>query len=384
MSRIEEALARAARERETADPLAGAPGVPGAQGKPGTGAAPGQPVAMPRGVEAAVARAGDAHGAPTRPVTPPVTPSVTAGAPHHDAASPAAAGTAPGQASGQAPGQAPGQSPESAYGRTSGTMSSYSVGGAEGRAAYAVSTPRQVTLDQKLIASSGFGEPMSEEYRKIKGRLVSLARQKGMNLFMVTSSVMGEGKTLVSANLAISLAQEYDNTVLYIDADLRAPCAHGLFGVEASPGLSDCLMDGIPLHEALVPTGVGRLSFLPAGRQLTNPGELFASSMMRDMLHEMKRRYADRYVIIDTAPALPFAETRVLGRMVDGVLLVARENIATLNGLSKTLEALEGSNLLGVIYNDASHPSWPSFPGYGDRYGTNRYAYGAHRTGQGQ
>lgn len=376
MSRIEEALARAAREREAADTL---PGAPGAQGKGGAGAAPEQPVAMPRGVEAAVARADDAHGGPAPQVSPPVTPAVTMGATMGatPSATPSVASgplhrdTAPGVVQGTASGIARGNN-------------GYRAVGAEGRAAYADSKPRQVTLDQKLIAASGFDDPMSEEYRKIKGRLVSLARQKGMNLFMVTSSVMGEGKTLVSANLAISLAQEYDNTVLYIDADLRAPCAHGLFGVEASPGLSDCLMDGIPLHEALVPTGVGRLSFLPAGRQLPNPGELFASSLMRDMLHEMKRRYADRYVIIDTAPALPFAETRVLGRMVDGVLLVARENIATLNGISKTLEALEGSNLMGVIYNDASHPAWPSFPGYGDRYGTNRYAYGAHRTGQGQ
>uniref|UniRef100_B8DK48 Exopolysaccharide/PEPCTERM locus tyrosine autokinase n=1 Tax=Nitratidesulfovibrio vulgaris (strain DSM 19637 / Miyazaki F) TaxID=883 RepID=B8DK48_NITV9 len=241
---------------------------------------------------------------------------------------------------------------------------------------------RAVTLDPKLIAASGFDNPVSEEYRKVKEKLVSLARQKGMNLFMVTSSVMGEGKTLVSANLAISLAQEYDNTVLYIDADLRAPCGHELFGVDASPGLSDCLMDGVPLHDALVPTGVGRLSFLPAGRQLANPGELFASSMMRDMLLEMKRRYADRYIIVDTAPVLPFAETRVLSRMVDGVLLVARENLATISGLGKTQEAIEGANVLGVIYNDASHPAWPSFPGYGNRYGGNRYGYGNHRSGR--
>lgn len=244
------------------------------------------------------------------------------------------------------------------------------------------SVARSVTLDPKLIAASGFDNPVSEEYRKVKEKLVSLARQKGMNLFMVTSSVMGEGKTLVSANLALSLAQEYDNTVLYIDADLRAPCGHELFGVDASPGLSDCLMDGVPLHEALVPTGVGRLSFLPAGRQLANPGELFASSMMRDLLLEMKRRYTDRYIIVDTAPVLPFAETRVLSRMVDGVLLVARENLATISGLGKTQEAIEGANVLGVIYNDASHPAWPSFPGYGNRYGSNRYGYGNHRSGR--
>lgn len=237
------------------------------------------------------------------------------------------------------------------------------------------SPARQVRLDPKLIAAAGFDSPLGEEYRKLKERLVNMARHKGMNLFMVTSSVMGEGKTLVSSNLAISLAQEFDNTVLLIDADLRAPCGHLLFGIDPSPGLSDCLIDGVPLSEALVPTGVGRLSFLPAGRALGNPGELFASSLMKDMLHEMKRRYSDRFIIIDTAPVLPFAETRVLSHMVDGVLLVARENHATVDGVRSTLEAIEGANVLGVVYNDASRPSWPSFPGYGDRYGSV-YGYG--------
>ena len=352
MSRIEEALARAARERETAGNVPGAPGTAVAPG-----VAPDQMVAMPRGVEVAVGRLDDA---PAK--TAQVAPSLTQGW----AAAP----------SGPALGMGGGGTGDMATGAPSDP--------AENNGESSVFMPRQVTLDSRLIAASGPDEPMSEELRKIKGRLVSLARQKGMNMFMVTSSDVGEGKTLVSANLAISLAQEYDNTVLYIDADLRAPCAHSLFGVEASPGLSDCLMDGVPLHKALVPTGVGRLSFLPAGRQLPNPGELFASSLMRDLLLEIKRRYADRYIIIDTAPALPFAETRQLGRTVDGVLLVARENIATLSGFGKTLEALEGSNLVGVIYNAASYTAWPSFPGYGDRYGSNRNVYGAHRTGRGQ
>ncbi|WP_353117820.1 XrtA-associated tyrosine autokinase [Nitratidesulfovibrio sp.] len=236
--------------------------------------------------------------------------------------------------------------------------------------AQAESPRRQVRLDSKLIAAAGFGSPLGEEYRKLKERIVHMARRGGsMNMFMVTSSVMGEGKTLVSANLAISLAQEFDSTVLLVDADLRAPSSHLLFGVDTSPGLSECLLDNVPLSQALVPTGVGRLSFLPAGRQLQNPGELFASSRMEIMLQEMKRRYSDRYIIIDTAPVLPFAETRILSRIVDGVLLVARENMASVDGLRSTFEAIEGANVLGVVYNDASRVSWPSYPGYGDRYG---------------
>lgn len=226
----------------------------------------------------------------------------------------------------------------------------------------------EVRLDPKLVAASEVDSPLGEEYRKLKERLVTLSKGS-MNMFMVTSASMSEGKSLVSTNLAISFAQEFDNTALLIDADLRNPSCNELFGVPSSPGLSDCLLDGVPFVEAFVPTGVGRLSFLPAGRPVSNPGELFASSLMRDMMLEIKRRYSDRYIIIDTAPVLPFTETRILSRIVDGVILVARENTASLEGVRSMYESMQGANIMGVVYNDASHMTWPS-GAYGENYGT--------------
>ncbi len=197
---------------------------------------------------------------------------------------------------------------------------------------------------------------MGEEYRLLKERLFTISRaSRNMNVFMITSPMRNEGKTVVSCNLALSLAHDFDHTVLLIDADLRAPGCHRLLGLPRSTGLVDCLMGEGNFQDSLVHTGVGRLSFLSAGTATPNPAELFSSSLMNDLLHEMKHRYPDRFIIIDTSPILPFAETRALSRLVDGVILVARENVTLKAHLTSALQTLEGSNVLGIVYNDAGN-----------------------------
>ncbi|MFV0422333.1 XrtA-associated tyrosine autokinase [Oleidesulfovibrio sp.] len=243
---------------------------------------------------------------------------------------------------------------------------------ASGQAASSVVPAKaRVRLSPKLVTATAMQSGLSEEYRKLKERLVKLTKRNGFqNMLMVSSSLAGEGKSLTATNLAISLAQEFDHTVLLIDADLRRPTCHELLGVPRAPGLAGCLLDGLDLADALVPTGLGRLSFLPAGRAVSNPGELFASTMMQDLLLQMKNRYTDRYIIIDTPPVLPFSETRVLSRVVDGVVMVVRENVATMEDLREALEALEGATMLGVVYNNASQKSGRR-KGYG--YGYDGY-----------
>lgn len=196
---------------------------------------------------------------------------------------------------------------------------------------------------------------MGEEYRLLKERLLSMAKKDGMNMFMVTSAMRNEGKTLISCNLALALAHEFDHTALLIDADMRAPSCHRMFGLKRSPGLTDCLLRSLHFSEALIHTGMGRLSFLPAGTPVPSPAELFSSHLMQDLLLEMKQRYPDRVIIIDTSPILPFAETRTLSRTVDGVLLIVRENITSRSHLESALQCLKNSRLLGLVYNDVGN-----------------------------
>ncbi len=196
---------------------------------------------------------------------------------------------------------------------------------------------------------------VAEEFRKVKERIIN--RDGGYpvkNTFMITSALPGEGKSLASLNLAISLAQEFDHTVLLIDADLRSPSCAGYLGLECRTGLSECLGQGLDVSEALLGTNIGKLRFLPAGTPPRNPAELFSSNRMNLLMDEIKHRYPDRFVIIDTPPVLPYAETRSIGGMVDGVFMVVRAGFASMDQVMESVNALPDKSVLGVIYNGSS------------------------------
>jgi exopolysaccharide/PEP-CTERM locus tyrosine autokinase len=197
--------------------------------------------------------------------------------------------------------------------------------------------------------------PVSEEYRKLKSVVSAYAHRDGFNnVIMVTSSVSSEGKSLTSLNLAITLAQEFDHTVLLIDADLRKPSLDGYLGIKRAKGLSEYLAGGVELGELLVKTGIGRLTLLPAGTPVKNPVEFFSSQMMKEFIREIKTRYPDRFIIIDTPPVLPFAETRSLAAIADGVVFVVREGQATPESIAEGIKSFDSKKFIGVVYNDAT------------------------------
>lgn len=208
--------------------------------------------------------------------------------------------------------------------------------------------------NQMLVMLNDLSSPVVEEYRKLKGIVVALTKgDEFHNTLVVTSAIPNEGKSLTALNLAICLAHEMDHTVLLLDADLRRPSVHRYLGVENGPGLAECLQDGVDLAEVIMPTGVEKLSIVRAGGEVKTPVELFSSQRMKDFLAEIKHRYPDRYVIFDSPPVLPFAESRSLAHLVDGVLLVVKEGYTPLANLQEAVASLAGSEILGVIYNDA-------------------------------
>ncbi|MEZ4485587.1 MAG: AAA family ATPase [Syntrophotaleaceae bacterium] len=167
-------------------------------------------------------------------------------------------------------------------------------------------------------------EPVSggaEEYRKLKSVVFELTQQEQFqNTLLVTSTLPDAGKTLTAVNLALTMAKEYDHTVLLVDTDLRSPSVHKYFGIAPEKGLVHCLTENYPLEKALIRTGIGKLVLLPAGGTVADPAELLASNRMRDLVAELKARYVDRYVIFDSTPVLPFAEASTIGQMMDGIL----------------------------------------------------------------
>ncbi len=221
-----------------------------------------------------------------------------------------------------------------------------------------VNNPYLVTLTEP-------DSPIAEEYRKLKSMVVKLTKNgKLQNTIMVTSTLAEEGKSLTALNLAVSLAQEYDNTVLLVDADLRNPSLHKYLGVESKIGLADCLAHGISVEKALTRTAIDKLVLLPSGSRVSDPVELLLSNRMKELVKEIKHRYADRYVIFDAPPALPFAEAHSIGAAVDGVIFVIREGRAPLSNIKETLDMLKDTNMLGVVYNDVRFDRFDSHYNY--------------------
>jgi exopolysaccharide/PEP-CTERM locus tyrosine autokinase len=177
-------------------------------------------------------------------------------------------------------------------------------------------------IDENLVA---FLKPESfeaEQFKMLRTNLLFPISGKSPQSIMVTSAVPGEGKSFVSANLAVSIALGINEHVLLIDCDIRRPRVHNQFGFVAAPGLSDHLSKDIPLSSLILRTAINKLNILPAGKSTHNPSELLSSQKMSELLKEVKNRYSDRYIIIDTPPPKLTAETSAISRQVDGVLLV--------------------------------------------------------------
>src|SRR5439155_8320681 len=128
------------------------------------------------------------------------------------------------------------------------------------------------------------------------------------NTLGITSSWEREGKTLVAANLAISLAMELQQTALLVDADLRQPCVRDYLGLEPGPGLSDYLISDTPIEQLLVNPDIGRFVVLPGGAPQLHSSELLGGRRMTHLVKELKDRYASRIVVFDLPPLLAAAD----------------------------------------------------------------------------
>jgi len=215
-------------------------------------------------------------------------------------------------------------------------------------------TPIQVD-HLMLAAARDEKSEVVEEYNKLRSTIIALTKgDEFSNTLLVTSTISEEGKSMTALNLAISLAKEHDHTVLLVDTDLRRPSVHRFLGIKPEVGLVHCLRDGLPIEKALIKTGIGKLVLLPAGEAVKDPVDMLSSNRMKEIIQELKDRYAERYVIFDTPPAMPFADASVLAANIDATLYVVREGRAKKQDLITTIgEFKKHNNLLGIIYNDA-------------------------------
>jgi exopolysaccharide/PEP-CTERM locus tyrosine autokinase len=211
------------------------------------------------------------------------------------------------------------------------------------------------SVDKHLVCITEPRSAVAEQYKKLRTRILKATKDDFLNTIMVTSSYIGEGKTITAINLAVSLANMADHTVLLVDTDLRNPSIHKYLGIEQKFGLSEYLKGEAHLPDILLKTGVGNLVVLPGGRPSDNPAELISSESMKRLVQEMKQRYRDRYIIFDSSPVISTADTLLLGSCMDGIIFVVKADHTPESTVTKALSLLNGTNILGVVLNDMPH-----------------------------
>ena len=202
--------------------------------------------------------------------------------------------------------------------------------------------------DEKLVVHPAASRTCIERYRRIAATLHHLQQERGVKLLMVASAAMGEGKTLTSANLALTLSESYRRKVLLIDADLRRPSLTALFHLQRSRGLSERLRgDGEGPLSVLEMSDL--LALLPGGRPDSDPMAGLTSGRMRQILSQASASYD--WVILDTPPIGLQPDAGLLAAMVEAALLVVGVGVAPAASVEAAIETIGRDKLIGVVLN---------------------------------
>jgi len=198
----------------------------------------------------------------------------------------------------------------------------------------------------------------AEKFRFLGVRLRQLQQSRPLKKVLVTSTIPEEGKSTVSANLAGVLARR-KQSVLLIEGDLRRPTLAQQFGLGRLAGLGEWLQSGRQTVANVYRLEGPDFWFMPAGNPPENPLELLQSGRLSYLMGQLSNLFD--WIIVDSPPLLPLADTTVWARVTDGTLLVAREGKSEKKQLQRGLEALKKSDLLGVVLNGCIHPDHKSY-----------------------
>ena len=224
-------------------------------------------------------------------------------------------------------------------------------------------TPRPI---DELVSFNAPGSLEADQYRTLRHVVERLSMNTELKVIAVTSPGMGDGKTVTTLNLAGSLSQSPGTRVLVIDADLHRPAVatHLGLGTDEGHSLEDALdtRDATRAARAAQRIDSLNLSVLLPGSTSTPPYQVLGSPHVGSLLTQMRGQYD--YVLIDTPPAAPLADVRMLGRWVDGFIVVVSAHRTSRKQLVEALGALDRDKVVGVVFNGDDQPLRASHYGY--------------------
>lgn len=224
---------------------------------------------------------------------------------------------------------------------------------------------KRIATEAKTPPEPGISFPrevppqLHEANLQLKKKILSAANRETKSI-VFSSAKHGEGTSTISSYFALSLSREGDSRILIIDANLRNPVLHRVFGVQGGKGLAELLTDDIDLHSVIHSTPSPNLFVMPAGKCTQNPAYKFENERLKGIIGELKMEFD--FVIFDSAPILPYSDTSVLVSKLDGAILIVKAEQTRWEVAQKAKEELEksGAHILGAILNQR-HYHIPEF-----------------------
>jgi capsular exopolysaccharide synthesis family protein len=209
-------------------------------------------------------------------------------------------------------------------------------------------------LQSRLVCLTDVDSAAAEAFRLLGVRVRDLRRTRPLKKILITSSIPQEGKSMVAANLAVTLARAKQR-VLVLEGDIRRPALSDGFGVVPECGLCEWLAGERDLTSCICYLESAGLWIMPAGRSPQNPLELLQQGKLTALMNQLTEWFDT--VIIDSPPVLPLADTSIWMRLADGILLVTRQGVSEKRQLQRGLEAINSQKLIGALLNCSSTSS---------------------------
>lgn len=212
----------------------------------------------------------------------------------------------------------------------------------------------KATLIKNRVVAAIKNDPRADIFRILRTKVLKRLRADNANVLAITSPTIGNGKSLIAANLAVSMAMDSNYSVLLVDLDLRRPSIDKYFGLSPHWGLSHYFEDNKPISELLINPGLEKLVILPAGNPMMNSSELLSTPKMLSLTTELKHRYSNRIVIIDLPPILLTDDAMGFMPHADACILVVAEGMNTKDEVERSMQLIEQKKYVGAILNKSA------------------------------
>jgi len=214
---------------------------------------------------------------------------------------------------------------------------------------------RSLALDHEVLRRNHLVtdelDPVARtSYKMLRTRILKTMQANSWRTLAVTSATQGDGKTITAINLAISMAGDVNHNICLVDLDLRHSSVANYLGVNAKCGISDCLIDDLPLEKAIVRTDIDRLTILPNVRQVIHSSDLLSSPAMQEVT-EMLSADPNRIVIYDMPPILAADDMLAFDAYADAILFVVAEGITSRTDAVRARELMEDLTVIGTVLN---------------------------------